>query len=188
MAGKLSGLRLSLVSALACALPCPARPQTPPVTGQIPQTSVTALNGQPVSLPADLRVPGTILILGFGRHSQDATTAWERAVRTGLARPGAIGFYDMAMLAEVPGFVRPFVVRSIKRAVPDVLKPQFLPLTENEDAWKRVAGYAADQPEAAYVLLVDRSGGVQWRTHAQFSDAGFAQLRDHANALAGATR
>ena len=169
MGGKLSGLRLPLVSALACALPCPARPQTPPATGQIPQTSVTALNGQPVTLPGDLHAPGTILILGFGRHSQDATTAWERAVRTGLARPGAIGFYDMAMLAEV-------------------LKPQFLPLTESEDAWKRVAGYTADQPEAAYVLLVDRSGGVQWRTHAQFSDAGFAQLRDRANALAGTIR
>ena len=156
--------------------------------GQIPQTATTALNGQAVSLPSDLRAPATVLIVGFGRHSQDATTAWERAVRLQLAHPGSIGFYDAAMLAEVPGFVRPVVVRAIKREVPDGLKPNFLPLTEKEDAWKRAAGYADDQPEAAYVLLVDRTGRVQWMTHAPFSPAGFDDLRQRAMALAAAGR
>lgn len=150
----------------------------------IPVTHATALDGRDVTLPRDLPARATVLILGFGRHSQDATTAWEKPTRLQLARPNQIGFFDMAMISEVPGFVRPFVVRSIKHAVPDVLKPNFLPLTDDEDAWKHVAGYAKDQPEAAYVMLVDRAGKVRWSTHAAFSSNAFAELRRQAEDLA----
>ncbi len=150
----------------------------------IPVTQATALDGHNVTLPQDLSNPATVLIVGFGRHSANATTAWEKPVRQQLAQPGHIGFYDMAMLAEVPGFVRPMVLRAVKHDVPDVLKPNFLPLTGQEDAWKQVAGYANDQPEAAYVLLVDRSGKVRWSTHATFTPAGFAELTKQAHDLA----
>lgn len=149
----------------------------------IPRTTVTALNGQTLNLPADLRTSATVLILGFGRHSQEATTAWERPTRTQLAQPGHIGFYDMAMLAEVPGLLRPLVMHSLKGAVPDVLKPNFLPLTEDEDAWKRVAEFTDTQPEAAYVMLVDRSGQVRWSTHSAFSPTAFAELRQRTELL-----
>jgi hypothetical protein len=157
------------------------------VGAAIPATQATALAGQAVSLPRDLSGRATVLILGFGRHSQDATTAWEKPTRTQLARPGAIDFYDMAMLAEIPSFVRPFVLRAIRHAVPDVLKPNFLPLFDGEDSWKRAAGYDSNQPEAAYLLLVDRTGRIQWATHAPYTDAGFAELRHRAEALAAKT-
>lgn len=146
----------------------------------IPPTRATALDGHSVGLPQDLHAPATVLILGFGRHSQDATTAWEKPVRTQLFKSGSLDFYDMAMISEVPGFVRPMVMRAIKGKVPDVLKPHFLPLIDNEDAWKRVAGYADDQPDAAYVMLVDASGHVRWESHAAFSPAGLTTLRDEA--------
>ena len=126
------------------------------------------------------------LILGFGRSSQDATTAWERPTRTQLARPGVIGFYDMAMLAEVPSVLRPLILRTIKHKVPEVLQPNFVPLTESEDRWKQAAAYNADQPEAAYLLVVDRGGEVRWSTHAAYSPAGFAELRQHAETVAHA--
>ena len=150
----------------------------------IPPTDAVTLSGQHLSLPKDLPERATVLIIGFGRHSQDATTAWEKPVRTQLARPGSIGFYDVAMIAEVPGFVRPMVLRAIKHQVPDVLKPNFLPLTGDEDAWKRVAGYVPDQPEAAYVLLVSRSGHVRWASHAAFTPSGLADLRRASEDLA----
>lgn len=150
----------------------------------VPATQATALDGRAISLPRDLPGRANVLILGFGRHSKDATTAWEIPVRTRLAQTPAIGFYDMAMISEVPGFMRGMVLRAIKHDVPDVLKPNFLPLTEGEDAWKGVAGYAKDQPEAAYVMLVDHSGRVVWATHAAYSDAGFAELGQRARRLA----
>lgn len=157
-----------------------------PASGsRIPLTHTTALDGHAVDLPANLPGRTTILILGFGRHSADATTAWEKPIRTQLAHSPAIGFYDMAMLAEIPSFARSFVLRSVRKQVPDVLKPNFLPLFDQENAWKQVAGYNPDQPEAAYVLLVDSAGAVRWSTHETFSPAAFEHLRDLAQHLAG---
>ena len=150
----------------------------------IPNTQATALDGHPVTLPRDLPGRATILILGFGRHSADATTAWEKPVRGQLAHLPAIAFYDMAMLAEVPGFVRPFVLRAIRKQVPDVLKPNFLPLTTDEDAWKHAAGYEANLPDAAYVFVVDRKGQVLWQTHAAYSAEGFRALSEAASRVA----
>lgn len=158
------------------------------VTGAtIPAVQVTPLAGRSVTLPRELPGHVTVLILGFGRNSKDATTAWEKPVRLQLAKAPAIGFYDMAMLAEVPGFVRPLVLRSVRKAVPDVLKPNFVPLLDHEDEWKRVAGYAPDQPQAAYVLLVDQAGKVKWSTHAGYTSAGFAELSQAAQRLAANT-
>ncbi len=106
-------------------------------------------------------------------------------MRLQLAHPPTIGFYDVAVIAEVPHFLHSIVIGRINKAVPDVLKPNFIPLTDGEDAWKQFAGYAPDQPEAAYVMLVDSSGKVRWSTHAAFTQAGFAQLTQAAQALAG---
>src|SRR5579875_2279529 len=97
----------------------PAQPPADPPT--IPPTQTTALDGHTVNLPHDLSSSATVLIIGFGRHSADATTAWEKPVRTQLARTPALGFYDIAMLAEVPGFMRSIVIRAIRHDVPDVL-------------------------------------------------------------------
>ena len=150
----------------------------------IPPGAVTTLDGHTSQWPGQLQARATILIIGFGRHSQNATTAWQKAVMVQLKHPPAVDFYDMAMIAEIPGFMRSFVVGRIRKIVPAVLKPNFVPLTENEDAWKKVAGYAPDAPDAAYVLLVDRSGKVHMSSHAAFTPAGFAQLGAAAKALA----
>lgn len=150
----------------------------------VPSIRTTALDGHAVELPAALSGHLTVLILGFGKHSAEATTAWEKPVRTQFAHPPAIGFYDMAMLQEVPSFVRSLVVHSIRKKVPDVLQPNFLPLFDHEEEWKHVAGYAADQPDAAYVLLVDGRGTVRWSTHEAFSPAAFTRLRGATQQLA----
>lgn len=149
----------------------------------IPSTQAAALDGHAVSLPHDLPA-ATVLILGFTRHSADATTAWEKPTRTQLAHPPAVTFYDMAMLAEVPRFARGFALRSIRRAVPDLLKPNFLPLTDHEAEWKQTVAFDDHEADAAYVLLVDRKGTVRWSTHQAFSPALFAQLTQAAQTLA----
>ena len=152
---------------------------------RIPAVHVTMLDEHALNLPQDLSSRATILIIGFGRHSQDATTAWEKPVRLQLAHPPAIGFYDMAMLAEIPGFVRPLAMRSIRKAVPAVLRPNFVPLVDHEDEWKQAAGYDAGNADAAYVLLVDSHGVVRWSTHEAYTPAGWQRLTEAAHHLAG---
>jgi hypothetical protein len=156
----------------------------PSISSTIPPTSASALDGHNVTLPRDLAAHATVLILGFSKNSADATTPWEKAVRTTLASPPSISFYDIPFLQDAPSFVRPLILRSIRKQVPDVLKPNFLPLVSDEAAWKGLANYDKSAPDAAYVLLVDRSGAVRWQTHQPFSSALLAQVSAEAQRMA----
>ena len=135
-------------------------PQAHAAALAIPITRGTALDGHAVSLPHDLK-QATVLILGFSRNSADATTAWEKAVHASLAA----SYFDMPMLASAPAFVRPIIVHSIRKQVPNPVWPNFVPLTSDESEWKQAAGFSAAAPDAAYIILVDRTGAIQWQTH-----------------------
>jgi hypothetical protein len=162
-----------LAAALLLALPAAA------VT--IPGTTAPALDGHTVTLPPT--APATILILGFSRTSADTTTAWEKPIRSSLATP-AIDFYDIPFLQDAPAFIRPLILRNIRKQVPDPLKPHFLPLTSNQSAWKQIANFTPSAPDAAYILLIDRTGTVRWQTHEPFTPAQFSQLATAARSLA----
>ena len=144
-------------------------------TNTIPTATGTALDGHTVTLPRDLAPRATILILGFTEHSRDATTTWEKAIRSSLATPG-IDYFDIPFLEDAPSLIRPFIIRSIRKQVPDLLKPRFVPLTSGESAWKQAAQFSPSAPDAAYILLVDRSGTILWQTHAPYSPTLLHQL------------
>ncbi len=160
----------------------------------IPTTTGTALDGHTVTLPRDLTAPATILILGFTHASSDATTAWEKSIRTTLATPAAIAvtpaidFYDIAFLQDAPAFIRPAILHNIRKQVPDALKPHFLPVTANESAWKQAANFSPATPDAAYVLLIDRAGNIHWQTHEPFTPARFNELATAAHQLAASAQ
>jgi len=154
----------------------------------IPSVVATALDGHTVSLPSDLPAPATILILGFSQHSQAATTAWEKSIRASLATTPTIGYFDMPILEDAPSFIRPLILRSIRKQVPDVLKPHFVPLTSGEAAWKQLTNFSPSAPDAAYILLVDRSGNVRWQTHDPFTPTLFAALSTAAHNLAAESK
>jgi hypothetical protein len=166
---------------------------TTPSPTIIPPAQGTALNGRAVTLPRDLPGRASILILGFSQHSADSTTAWEKPVHNNLASantpgaPAAIGFLDMPFLEEAPSIIRPIIVRSIRKQVPDPVRPWFVPLTSGEAAWKHLTGFTSSAPDAAYVLLVDRNGQVRWQTHEAFSQTRFEELATAARQLAAET-
>ncbi len=141
----------------------------------LPSTTVVALDSHEVQLPRDLSTVN-VLIVGFSRASAEATTAWEIPVRTRLA-DSKVGFYDVAVLASVPSFFRGWINRSLKKKVPQVLQPRFLPVYTDEAAWKSYCGYDEHAPDAAYVVLTDRAGKVLWQTHEPYGYAIFAGLK-----------
>jgi hypothetical protein len=160
----------------------------PASAATLPATTATALDGHTVTLPRDLTAPATILILGFTHASSDPSTAWEKSIHTSLATSPSIAFYDMPVLQDAPAFVRPLILRGIRKQVPDALKPRFLPLTSNEAAWKLFASFSPSAADAAYILLVDRSGSLRWQTHAPLTPTLFNQLSTAARQLAAESR
>jgi hypothetical protein len=155
----------------------------PPPTDTIPTATATALDGHTLTLPRDLPARATILILGFTKKSADTSTAWEKPIRASLANAPAIGYLDMPFLEDAPALIRPLIIRNIRKQVPDVLKPNFLPLTSNETTWKQLARYTDTAPDAAYILLVDRTGTIRWMTHDPFTPTLLSQLSAAAHTL-----
>jgi hypothetical protein len=151
--------------------------------GTIPPATGTALDGHKITLPDDLPGRASILILGFSKNSQNTTTAWEIPIRKSLAATPAIGYLDIPFLEDAPSLIRPIILRGIRKQVPDILKPNFVPLTSGEAAWKQAATFTPSAPDAAYVLLVDKSGTIRWQTHAPYTPALFDQLTQAAKKL-----
>jgi hypothetical protein len=169
---------LCLTATLLLSLTLPSAATT------IPAATGTALDGHTVILPRDLPGHATVLILGFSQRSADTTTAWEKPVRASLSNTPGMAFYDMPFLEDAPSLIRPFIIRSIRKQVPDIVKPNFVPLTSGQTAWKQASGFTSSAPDAAYVLLVDKAGNIRWQTHEPYSDALFAQLSQAAKAIA----
>jgi hypothetical protein len=54
-------------------------------------------------------------------------------------------------------------------------------MPENEAAWKAVTHYG--RPDDPYLLVVDGEGNVVWQTQGMATDAGYADLKQHVEAL-----
>ena len=142
---------------------------------QIPVTGGVTLSGQAVQVPGSLTARHSLLIIGFTAKSGAACNAWMKRVRPEVcASDSSAACYQIAVLASVPRLVRGLVLRAMKKGTDAQEQRSFLPIFEKEKEWKGAAGYA--EPDDAYVLVVSRSGEVEWKTHGVPSEERFARL------------
>lgn len=163
---------------LANSWPC-ARAQT-----AIPKAQGTTLAGTAVELPEALNGRIGVLVVGFSHASQGQVAAWGKRLTADYGQSAGVAFYEIPMLAGAPKILRGMIVKSMGKAVPEKEQPHFLPLTENEAAWRTVAHYA--KPDDAYVLLIDGTGTVRWQTEGDATDPAYAALRQQVATLSTA--
>jgi hypothetical protein len=158
----------SLTLAVSLAVfPALAVAQTESQMGHIPALHTTALSGDRVDLPEALRGHVAVLILSFSQGSRDNVTAWFKALAADYRISPTVLYYELPVLAEVPGFLRGMIVKRIKETVPPVAQPKFLPILDHEDDWKSAAGWSKQTPESdAWLILVDGAGVIRYRTAA----------------------
>lgn len=140
----------------------------------------TALAGETLDrrqlmIPRDLREGPVLLIVGFSRASSAATGGWSRAVAADAAIGGEAAVYRVAVIAGAPPLVRGFVARQMRRGIPPALHGSSVLVTAQEDAWKRWVAFS--DPDAAYVLLLDRARDVAWRAQGGVDAAALEALR-----------
>ncbi|MGI4829713.1 MAG: hypothetical protein ACRYFU_16185, partial [Janthinobacterium lividum] len=83
----------------------------------IPSSRGTLLSGQEVALPEALHGKVGVLVIGFSQASRGEVTDWGRKLGADYFDSPAVAFYELAMLAEVPRFLRGLVTRRIKDQV-----------------------------------------------------------------------
>jgi hypothetical protein len=142
---------------------------------RIPEVHGTSFTGAAVNLPEALQGKAGVLVIGFSQGSRDAVTVWGKKLAGDYYDSPAVAYYEMPVLASVPKLMRGFVAGRIKASVSDRGRPHFVPLFDNEDAWRRLVHYTA--PDDAYVLIVDGSGAVRWQMQGQATDAAYAVLK-----------
>lgn len=153
---RLERWRFAVLLTLSMLLPA----QTPPA--RIPELHSNTLTGGQIDLPASLQGKVGVLVVGFSRDSRAQATAWGKRLYDDFSHSPDVLYFELPVLEDVPRLLRGFVLRAIAREVSPAAQAHFLPISSNQAQWKSVAHFA--DPDAAYVLVVDPSGNVQWQT------------------------
>jgi len=149
---------------------------------RIPEVHGTSFANQAVSLPAELHNKAAgILVLGFSRASRDAVTGWATRIAADYRTSDVVAYYELPVVASVPGFVRAIVLHSIKSSAPERAHKRIVPITNDEAGWRAIVHYG--EADDAYLLVVDREGNVVWQTQGEPTDASYAALKQQVEAL-----
>jgi hypothetical protein len=165
--------RLAILSVAAFALS--ARSET------LPRLEGESLSGKQVILPNGAHGKIALLVIGFTKKSSHATQAWGQRFKKDFGNDERYVVYPVAVLEDVPGFIRGMVTSSIRRGVPPGEQDHFVILFQGEADLKRVVAFSV--PDEAYLLLLDAKGEVQWHGHGLFGEQDYAALRDAAKQL-----
>jgi hypothetical protein len=152
-----------------------------PTGGRIPEVHATSFSNEAVNLPEGLKGKVGVLVLGFSRDSREADSAWGKRLAADYRESPTVAYYEMPVLAAVPRMIRGMIVKSMKSSVPASEQSRFVVIVENEAAWKTVTHYG--RPDDPYVLVVDSQGSVVWQTQGASTNAAYAELKQHVEAL-----
>jgi len=142
---------------------------------KIPEVHAPTLAGNAVNLPSDLHGKIGVLVLGFSKKSAAQCRGWFDPINRDFGGDARSVNYQMPVLQDVPGFVRGMLIRGMRNDLPVATRGRFIPLVQDEAAWKAVAQYGPE--DDAYVLLVDETGQVKWRTHGAATAAAYAVFK-----------
>jgi hypothetical protein len=154
----------------------------PAAAERIPEVHGTSFANQAVNLPDDLQDKAAgILVLGFSRGSRDAVTGWAQKIAGDYRTSNVVAYYELPVVASVPGFLRGILLRSIRSSAPERAHKRIVPITDHEEGWRALVHYGV--ADDAYLLVVDRRGDVVWQTQGQPTDAAYAALKQRVEAL-----
>lgn len=148
---------------------------------RIPELRAATLAGPTIALPADLSGRTAILMLGFSKKSSEEIKPWADAVFRDFNPQARTLAYEMPVLEDVPSFIRGMVIKSIRKPLTEPERARFVPILENEAAWKKVAHFSA--PDGAYILLIDSTGEVRWQTAGPFDQSKLDALKSCASRI-----
>ena len=173
----LVSLRLAALLLLPSLPPILAAQTHQPSSTQIPAIHADTLAGEPVRLPANLTGKSGILVLGFAKDARAQVRDWGKRLATDYFASPTVLYYEMPVVAGVPRLLRGLVMKQIAAEVSDRGKHHFVPITDNESAWRALA-HVTD-PNQAYLLVVDNTGSVQWTTSGPLTDAAYKAVIAH---------
>ena len=145
----------------------------PPKAQTVPQTHANALDGSAVSFPPS--GSPLLLVISFSHKAGDQLEDWDKRLKADYLKDPRVAYYQLSDFQGVPSFIMHLILHGMRRSVPQDEHGHFVPLYENEEAWKKAVSYST--ADDAYVVVADTSGHVLWQTHGSPTDAKYTDLQ-----------
>ena len=160
---------VALSAALACA-------------ESLPRLEGETLSKKPIVLPDAAHGKIALLVMGFTKKGGQATGPWQKQFKNDFGADQEYVVYSVAVLEDVPRFIRGMVTSGIRSSTPPSEQDHFVILVRGEQDLKHFVGYSA--PDDAYLLVLDAKGEIRWRGHGLFKDEDYEALKNVAKQLA----
>jgi hypothetical protein len=171
-------LRMLVVSMTVSAA-SPARELA--IGDQLPLLQGEYLSGQRANLPQDSSGRIALLMLGFTYESRFAVETWAKRFRKDFGKQSKVTFFEIPMIGGLARLGKWFIDGGMRRGTPKTDYGNVITVYGGTDAWKQRLGFK--DPNAAYLILVDRSGKIAWRYAGAFAEDPYRTLSSKASSL-----
>ena len=137
-----------------------------------PALPATTLSERTLQLPADLPPVPVVFVVGFSRAARMQTQPWGARIHEVYSARTDMGYYQAAIIEDVPRLMRGLVSGRIRSGVPDDLHDHFLLVSEQAQQWRKLADVA--DPDSAYLILLDRDRSVAWHSAGPLTERSYA--------------
>jgi hypothetical protein len=141
---------------------------------RLPKLRGEFLTGRKVVLPHAAQGRVSLLLLGFTYKSRFAVEAWAARFRQEFPSDPRVDFYEVPVIGGVARLAGWFINSGMRGGTPKEDYERVVTVHRDADTWKRRVRFS--DSDAAYLILLDRTGKVAWRHQGAFDEAVFQAL------------
>jgi hypothetical protein len=141
---------------------------------RLPELRGEYLTGREAVLPQAARGRVALLLLGFTYEARFPVEAWAKKFRERFQTDSRVTFYEVPMIGGLARLGKWFIDSGMRRGTPRSDYEHVITVYRDTETWKRLMGVV--DPNAAYLILLDREGNVAWRYAGGFDEAAYAAL------------
>jgi hypothetical protein len=151
------------------------------VGDRLPELRGEFLNGRKAVLPEAARGRVTLLLLGFTYQSRFAVEPWAKSFRERFGADPRVTFFEVPMIGGLARMGKWFIDGGMRRGTPKEDYEHVITVYGGTDPWIQQVGFR--DPDAAYLILLDRSGRVAWRGSGRPDEQAVAALSSEVSRL-----
>ena len=142
---------------------------------KFPAVSGFNLNRQELEFPRDFRGALNLLFVPFLQFQQTIVNTWIPFADQLESSFPELAYYELPTINELPALSRTFINEGMRAGIPNArARERTITLYIDMARFMRALGIASK--DEVHVLLVDRQGGILWRTTGSFDEARSTEL------------
>ena len=160
---------------------CSAAPDELAVGNPLPALKGEFLTGRDALLPQAASGRVALLLLGFSYNSRFAVEAWAKKFRAQFGTDPRVTFYEVPMIGGLSRLGKWFIDGGMRRGTPKADYEHVITVYGGTEPWKRHVAFR--DPEAAYLILLDKNGRVAWRSAGGLTEQAYLALSSEVSRL-----